>query len=65
MRGKCIGVQGSSLKRGVGEVRRDGGCEKMWVGVRKVLQMWGKMWKSGGVGKYGRGVGKCFGCGRK
>ena len=30
-----------------------------------MLQMWGKVWKSGGVGKYGGGVGKCFVRGRK
>ena len=34
-----LGCRGSSLKRGVGKVRRDGGCEKMWGRYEKV-------WKS-------------------
>ena len=34
-----LGCKGSSLKRGVGEVRRGGGCEKMWGRCGKVC--WG------------------------
>ena len=34
-----LGCKGSSLKRGVGEMRRGGGCEKMWVRCEKVC--WG------------------------
>ena len=34
-------------------------------GVKKCVADVGKVWKSGGVGKYGGGVGKRFGCGRK
>ena len=50
-----LGCRGSNLKRGVGEVRRGGGVKKCVAGVG------GKVWR---VGKNGRGVGKCFGCGR-
>ena len=70
-----LGCRGSSLKRGVGEVRRDGGCEKCGGGVRKCVadvgegvEKWrdGKIWgRCGKVfwvwEKVKRGVGKCVG----
>ena len=57
-----FGCRGSSLKRGLGEVRRGGGVKKCGGGVRKCVA--GVGGRCGGVGKTGRGVGKCFGCGR-
>ena len=48
-----LGCRGSSLKRGVGKVRRDGGVKKCGGGMRKC------------VADVGEGVEKCFGCGRK
>ena len=58
-----LGCRGSSLKRGLWEVRRGGGVKKCGGGVRKCIADVGG--RCGGVGKYGGGVGKCFGCGRK
>ena len=47
-----LGCRGSSLKRVVGKMRRDGGCEKMWGRCGKVFWVWEKV---------KRGVGKCVG----
>ena len=58
-----LGCRGSSLKRGVGEVRSDWDVKKCGRGVRKYVA--GVGGRCGGVGKYGGGVEKCFGCGRK
>ena len=60
-----LGCRGSSLKRGVGEVRRDRGCEKCGGGVRKCVADVGEGVEKWRGGKIWGGVGKCFGCGRK
>ena len=62
---RVLGCRGSSLKRGVGKERRDGGVKKCRGGVRKCVADVGEGVEKWRVGKYGEGVGKCFGCGRK
>ena len=57
-----LGCGESSLKRGVGEMRRDGGCEKMWGRCGKVCWgVGGRCGKMEVVRKCGGGVGKCVG----
>ena len=71
--GKCVGVWKKQPKKRCGKVcwgvwggKERWGCEKMWERCGKVCWcVGGRCEKVGGVGKYGEGVGKCFGCGVK